>query len=288
MKRQNPLLWLGRIRHPQTQKVCVVRIQTELTEPGPEDRIEEIADPWGPSAQDVWTFVRDATPLPQGLQGLCKDFALLPPLIPSKIIGVGRNFRAHAAELGNPVPQEPLLFLKPPSCLIPSGQAICLPAGFERIDMEGELVVVMGRQARHVRVQEAWNYIAGYALGNDVSCRDLQKRDNQWIRAKGFDSFGPLSTFIRLTEPGFRLPTEHIQLRSYLDQKSVQEAFLSSMIFSIPELIAYISAFMTLEPGDLIYTGTPEGVHPLTPGQTVRVETNGFALSTLRSPVARA
>ena len=149
------------------------------------------------------------------------------------------------------------------------------------------MVVVIGRRARSVTVADAWQHVAGYMLGNDISCRDLQRRDGQWTRAKGFDGFGPTSALVHLTAPGFVLDTAACRLRSFLDDVPCQDATVDAMIFGIPELIAVISACMTLNPGDLIFTGTPKGVAPIRSGQVVRITADGpFALAPVRSPLA--
>jgi len=277
-------LWVGRVR--DRGRVHCVRARTDGAPPGPADRIEAIADPFADEDGDPWALASAAEPLPAGPAGPLADYELLAPLRPSKIVCVGRNYRAHAAELGNEVPQEPLLFFKPPSCTLPSGQPIVLPRGFERIDLEGELVVVIGRRARHVPRGRALDHVAGYLLGNDVSCRDLQKRDKQWTRAKGFDTFGPLGAFAHLTPPGLALPLADMRLRAHLRDEPCQDATLADMIFDLPTLIETISACMTLLPGDLIFTGTPEGVRPLAPGDVVRISAEGpFALAPVINPV---
>ena len=206
---------------------------------------------------------------------------LLPPILPSKIICVGRNYVEHAREHGNEVPDVPLIFLKPPTSLIGPGAAILLPPQSERVEHEGELVIVIGRGGRHIEPADAADYILGYTIGNDVTARDLQRRDNQWTRAKGFDTFCPLGPWIdtRL-DPSDALVTCHVngQLR--------QMASTRDMVFPVAQLVAYISSVMTLEPGDVILTGTPSGVGPLEPGDEVRVEVEG--LGTLTNPVRNA
>ncbi|HGG56356.1 MAG TPA: FAA hydrolase family protein [Nannocystis exedens] len=281
----SPHIWLARARDHKGRS-CVLRILTEGQQPGPDAEFEEIADPFADPSGDPWRLARDAVARVDGFCGRLDAAQLEVPLRPSKILGVGRNYRAHAAELGNEVPKEPLLFLKPPSCLVVSGAAVSLPRGFERIDLEAELVVVIGRRARSVTAAMAWQHIAGYALGNDISCRDLQRRDGQWTRAKGFDGFGPLSALVHLTPPGFVLDTASCRLRSFLDDVPCQDATVDAMIFGIPELIEVISACMTLDPGDLIFTGTPKGVAPICSGQVVRIIAEGpFAIAPVLSPL---
>jgi 2-keto-4-pentenoate hydratase/2-oxohepta-3-ene-1,7-dioic acid hydratase in catechol pathway len=197
---------------------------------------------------------------------------LLPPCSPSKIVCIGRNYREHAAELGNEVPKEPLIFLKPPSSLIAHGDSIVYPPISARVDHEGELGVVIGRQARRVARAEANEYILGYTCINDVTARDLQKKDNQWTRAKGFDTFCPVGPWL---VPRDEVNFDAITVRTLVDGVKKQEAPVSDMVFGIGELIEYITQVMTLEPGDLIATGTPSGISPLAPGSVVRVEIEG-------------
>lgn len=200
---------------------------------------------------------------------------LLPPCAPSKIVCVGRNYAEHAKELGNEPPKEPLIFLKPPSSLIASGDVIVYPKLSARVDFEGELGVVIGRKARHVPVAEAFRYILGYTCVNDVTARDLQKKDGQWTRGKGFDTFCAAGPCI--------LPVEQADFRSFRVQTFVdgdrkQDAPVTEMLFGVDVIIAYISAFMTLEPGDLIATGTPPGVGPLQPGSKVQIVIEGIGV----------
>ena len=254
--------------------------------PGPDQIWEPIDDPFERAREsstnlDPLTLAERAEPRAEA-RVLAR---LLPPVRPQKIFGIGRNYRAHAEELGNEVPQSPLCFFKPPSCLLVSGDPLELPRGFDRIDMEAELVAVIGRRAKQVTARDAWAHVAGYLVGNDVSCRDLQRRDRQWTRAKGFDGFGPISAYLRLVQPDFELPAASLRIRAYLDDQPVQDGAVADMIFSIPTLIEHLSACMTLEPGDLIFTGTPAGVSPLSPGQVVRVELEGFELGRLVTPI---
>ncbi|HVH97430.1 MAG TPA: fumarylacetoacetate hydrolase family protein [Enhygromyxa sp.] len=278
-------LWLARIlgddRRPLT-----LRTRTDGEAPGPDACWEPIADPFATASfegGDPATLAATAAAL--GPARALLDQRLLPPIHPQKIIGIGRNYKAHAEELGNEVPTTPLTFFKPTSCLLVSGDALELPRGYQRIDMEAELVVVIGRRARKLAAERAWEHVAGYLLGNDVSCRDLQQSDKQWTRAKGFDGFGPVSPFLRLVEPGWALPVEQLEIRGYLNDERVQTGACELMIFSIPTLIEHLSACMTLEPGDLIFTGTPAGVSPLAPGNVVRVELGGLDLGRLVTPV---
>lgn len=273
-------LWLGRGRAPGAPRARALLVRTAGRAPGPDDLAAAIDDPFADEAGDPWELARGAGASPDLP---LRDLELLPPLRPSKIVCVGRNFRAHAAELGNEVPSEPLLFFKPPSCLVASGRPVVLPRGYERIDMESELVVVIGRRARAVAAADALAHVAGYLVGDDVSNRDLQKRDRQWTRAKGFDGFGPLAPFVRLTPPGLVLPAD-AQICGWRNGQQVQRAHLRDMVFDIPTLIAFVSACMTLLPGDLLFTGTPEGVAALQPGDVARVALEGFELAALETP----
>lgn len=199
-------------------------------------------------------------------------------LRPQKILGVGRNYREHAKELDNAVPTEPLLFMKPSSAMIESGAAIVRPRGDWRVDFEGELGVVIGKTCRRVSRKDALSYVAGYTIVNDVTVRDLQKRDGQFTRAKGFDTFCPCGPFLvdDLDPTTLRIVTK-------LDGVVKQDAPTSDMIFDIPTIIEVASRVMTLEPGDLIATGTPSGVAPILPGMTVEITIEG--IGTLTNPV---
>jgi len=275
-------LWLARILGPDHRPITL-RTHSDGQAPGPHASWEPIADPFADPEGEPATLAARATALGPPLHLVGQR--LLPPVAPQKVIGIGRNYRAHAEELGNEVPSSPLSFLKAPSCLLVSGDALDLPRGYERIDMESELVVVIGRRARKVPAAAAWEHVAGYLLGNDVSCRDLQDADKQWTRAKGADGFGPISPFLRVVEPGFVLPVDDLEIHGYLDDQRVQTGPVALMIFSIPTLIEHLSACMTLMPGDLIYTGTPAGVAPLAPGQVVRIELAGLDLGRLVTPI---
>lgn len=206
------------------------------------------------------------------------EVKLLAPSQPSKIVCVGRNYVDHAKELGNEVPKVPLLFLKPPSSIISSGESIVLPPQSAQVEHEAELVVVVGKRGRHITTEEAKNYIFGYTVGNDVTARDLQKTDGQWTRAKGFDTFCSFGPWIDTDfDPSDAVVTCRVngQMR--------QMASTRDMVFSVATLVAYISSVMTLEPGDLIFTGTPAGVGPLKPGDRVDVEIDG--LGAISNPV---
>jgi 2-keto-4-pentenoate hydratase/2-oxohepta-3-ene-1,7-dioic acid hydratase in catechol pathway len=200
---------------------------------------------------------------------------LLPPVTPPKIICVGRNYRDHARELGNEVPAEPLLFFKPPSSLLAPGGAIRLPALSERVDFEGELALVIGRRARKLSPDDNWrDVLRGVTLANDISARDLQNKDGQWARAKGFDTFCPVGPIV---SDELNLDAGLI-IETRVNGESRQQASTLDFIFSIPILLSAISAAFTLEPGDLILTGTPAGVGPLNPGDRVEVSIAGLGM----------
>lgn len=192
--------------------------------------------------------------------------ALACPVAPSKIIGVGRNYRAHAAELGNDVPSEPLLFLKPPSALVGPNASVRLPVQSERVEHEGELGVIIGRRCRNVTAGQALDHVFGYTAVCDITARDLQRKDGQWTRAKGFDGFCPAGPYVVSG-----IDPSDLRVTVTVNGEVRQDGRTRDMIFSVPELVAYISAIMTLEPGDLISTGTPHGVAPLRAGDRVAV-----------------
>jgi len=200
---------------------------------------------------------------------------LLAPVTPSKIICVGRNYREHVAELGNEIPAEPLLFFKPPSSLQRPGGAVVLPALSERVDFEGELALVIGRRTRNLRPEEDWREVLrGFTLANDISARDLQKKDVQWARAKGFDTFCPVGPVVSDEvdlDAGVTIETR-------VNGELRQRASTNDLIFSVLFLLGHISAAFTLEPGDLVLTGTPSGVGPLKPGDRVEVSIAGIGV----------
>lgn len=201
-----------------------------------------------------------------------ENYQLLAPCSPSKIVAVGKNYADHAAEMGTQVPSEPLIFLKPPTSIIASETEIKYPPQSQRVDYEGELALVIGDRAFNCTPQEAQTKIWGYTIANDVTARDLQKRDGQWTRAKSFDTFCPLGPWIvRELNPGARLQT-------FLndDAEPVQSACIDQMVFHPDFLVSYISSVMTLLPGDVVLTGTPLGVGPLQIGDKVRVEIEGI------------
>jgi 2-keto-4-pentenoate hydratase/2-oxohepta-3-ene-1,7-dioic acid hydratase in catechol pathway len=207
---------------------------------------------------------------------------LLPPVAPSKIVCVGRNYREHAAELGNPMPAEPLLFLKAPSAVVGDGERIELPSASERVEHEGELAVVIGRKARRIpEAEDPLAYVLGYTCLNDVTARDLQRRDVQFTRGKSFDTFCPVGPFVVTG-----LDPSDLRVETRVNGETRQSGRTSQMAFPVPLLLRYISAVMTLLPGDLIATGTPAGVGPLRPGDAVEVSVEGVGV--LRNPVVAA
>jgi 2-keto-4-pentenoate hydratase/2-oxohepta-3-ene-1,7-dioic acid hydratase in catechol pathway len=206
------------------------------------------------------------------------DARLLAPVLPGKVVAVGLNYRAHAAELAMAVKAEPILFLKPGSAVIGPGEHIVRPARSRQVDYEAELAVVVGRRCRDVTPDTAASCVAGYTCGNDVTARDLQKIDGQWTRAKSFDTFCPLGPWI-VAAP----PPPKARVSALLDGAEVQHGFVGDMIVSPLELLAFASSVMTLEPGDVLLTGTPPGVGPLRSGQTVTVAVDG--VGQLTNPV---
>ncbi|HSL10850.1 MAG TPA: fumarylacetoacetate hydrolase family protein [Actinomycetota bacterium] len=217
-------------------------------------------------------------PVPTGEEVPLGDVRLLAPVLPSKLVCVGRNYAAHAAEWGMDVPKEPLLFLKPSTAVVGPEDPIRLLPISTRIDYEGELAVVIGRIARNVRAEDVYRYILGYTCANDVTLRDLQHTKDQWARAKGFDGSCPLGPWIE-TE----LDPNGVWLETRLNGDVVQRASTEDLAFGVATLIEYITEFMTLLPGDVLLTGTPEGVGPLSDDDVVEVEVDG--VGTLRNPV---
>jgi 2-keto-4-pentenoate hydratase/2-oxohepta-3-ene-1,7-dioic acid hydratase in catechol pathway len=204
----------------------------------------------------------------------------MPPLRPSKIVCVGRNYAAHARELGNDVPREPLIFLKPPSSLIRSGESIRLPTVSKQVEYEGEIGVVVSSRLKGASAAEAARAVGGIVAANDVTARDLQKSDSQWTRAKGFDTFCAVG---EVAGPPADLASLSVTTR--VNGTVRQQGTATEMVFDIPFILAYISGVMTLEPGDLVLTGTPDGVGTLAPGDVVEVEIAG--VSRVSNPVTR-
>nr|WP_275578574.1 fumarylacetoacetate hydrolase family protein [Yimella sp. NH-Cas1] len=206
---------------------------------------------------------------------------LLAPVIPrSKVIGIGRNYAAHAQEMGAEPPKEPMMFLIPNTAVIGPDDPVVMPPQSERVDYEGEVAVVIGRMCRDVSPEEAAKSIFGYTCANDVTARDLQKSDGQWARAKGFDTFCPIGPWIETD-----LDLSDLRVRTRLDGETVQDGTTADMIHDVPTLISYASQAFTLLPGDVILTGTPEGIGPVQPGQRVEVEVQD--IGTLANPYVR-
>ncbi|MDD8020455.1 MAG: fumarylacetoacetate hydrolase family protein [Acidobacteriota bacterium] len=200
------------------------------------------------------------------------EVKLLPPVSPSKIVCLGRNYQEHAEELGNDIPTEPLIFLKPPSAIVGPDQAIIYPAMSQRVDYEGELAIIIKKKVKNLKEEEAWtDYVLGYSCFNDVTARDLQLKDGQFTRAKSFDTFAPFGPCL-VTD----LNLEGLHLKTFLNGKLVQSGNTRNMIFPVPFLLRYISSIMTLEPGDIIATGTPAGVGPMEPGDRIEIQIEGI------------
>jgi 2-keto-4-pentenoate hydratase/2-oxohepta-3-ene-1,7-dioic acid hydratase in catechol pathway len=216
--------------------------------------------------------IAESNDLPEGV-------ILLPPSTPTKIVCVGRNYAEHAKEFGNEAPTEPMLFLKPPSALLAPNGTIVRPAVSQRVDFEGELAIVIGREAKNVRAADWRDYVRGFACANDVTARDLQKRDGQFTRGKGFDTFCPLGPCLEDD-----LDVADVRVMTRVNGELRQDGRTSQMMFPPPFLLEFITAIMTLVPGDVILTGTPSGVGPLSAGETVEVEIEG--IGTLRNAVA--
>ena len=206
---------------------------------------------------------------------------ILPPCQPSKIVAVGLNYRDHARELKLPEPDEPLLFLKPPSALIGHEEAIVYPSMSHQVEYEGELAIVIGRRAQQIKPEDAASYIAGYSCANDVTARDLQKKDGQWTRAKSFDTFASFGPCLAVG-----LCADNLGIKTYLNGQVRQSSHTAQLIFPPAFLVSFISRIMTLLPEDVIFTGTPSGVGALQPGDVVEVEIEG--IGRLKNPVIAA
>jgi 2-keto-4-pentenoate hydratase/2-oxohepta-3-ene-1,7-dioic acid hydratase in catechol pathway len=258
---------LARIAHPDG--VAFVSVGESGDEPGSprSATVREIADhPFG-------------TPTYTGRSWPLADTRLLAPILPSKVIGIGRNYADHAAELGNELPTTPMIFLKPSTAVIGPNAPIQVPPDAGRIDYEGELAVVIGRPCRDVRAEDASTVILGYTVANDVTAREQQRADVQFTRAKGYDTFCPLGPWIETA-----LDPSDLAVRTELDRAVVQDGTTADMVFPVGELVEFVSRVMTLLPGDVILSGTPAGVGPMTSGQTVSVTVEG--IGTLSNPVS--
>ncbi len=218
---------------------------------------------------------------PTGRRVALEEVRLLAPVIPrSKVVGIGRNYADHAAELGHDVPARPLMFLTPNTAVIGPGDPIPLPSWSEDVHYEGELAVVISRLCKDVPRDRVDQVVLGYTCANDVTARDVQQSDGQWARAKGFDGSCPLGPWIETD-----LDHEDVRITTRLDGETVQDGRTSQMVFGVADLVAYVSSAFTLLPGDVILTGTPAGVGPVREGQRVEVEIEG--LGTLSNPVVR-
>jgi 2-keto-4-pentenoate hydratase/2-oxohepta-3-ene-1,7-dioic acid hydratase in catechol pathway len=243
--------------------------------------VEGLADDGMPGPETVILGI-DGHPVgelkPSGVVHRFADVRLLAPILPSKVVAVGRNYAAHAAEMGGVVPAEPLIFLKPSTAIIGPNDSIVYPAATNEVSYEAELAVVIGRLCRDVPVERVNEVILGYTCANDLTARDLQRTDGQWTRAKGFDTFCPLGPWIETD-----LDPSDLAIGSKVDGEVRQDGRTSQMVNDVPRLVSWISEVMTLLPGDVILTGTPAGVGPILPGQTAEVTIEG--IGTLRNPV---
>jgi 2-keto-4-pentenoate hydratase/2-oxohepta-3-ene-1,7-dioic acid hydratase in catechol pathway len=248
----------------------------------PQFGIVELAEDGGQHPDTVSVLTGDPIAMPVQLTGERRELdsvRLLAPVIPrSKVVGVGRNFAAHAAELGNEVPDTPLTFYKPNTSVIGPGELIIYPDASNEVSFEGELAVVIGRICRSVPIERVPDVIFGYTVANDVTARDLQKRDGQWARAKGYDTFCPLGPWITTHQTLDEV--SDLRIRTTLDGEERQNGSTNLMVFSVPELVEYISSYTTLLPGDVILTGTPAGVGEMRPGQEVSIEIEGIGTLT--------
>jgi 2-keto-4-pentenoate hydratase/2-oxohepta-3-ene-1,7-dioic acid hydratase in catechol pathway len=252
----------------------------------PQYGIVELAEDGGKHPGTVAVLTGDPIAMPVQLTGERRELdavRLLAPVIPrSKVVAIGRNYAAHAAEMGNEVPKTPLTFFKPNTSVIGPGESIIRPRTTSQLSYEGELAVVIGRICREVPVERVQDVIFGYTVANDVTARDLQESDGQWSRAKGYDTFCPLGPWITthqsLAEVGA------LRLTTTLDGEVKQDGSTANMVRSVAEVVAFISSFTTLLPGDVVLTGTPEGVGLMEPGQEVTVEIEG--IGALTNPVA--
>jgi 2-keto-4-pentenoate hydratase/2-oxohepta-3-ene-1,7-dioic acid hydratase in catechol pathway len=246
-------------------------------------------DEFGQPAEDSVVVALAGDPLYVGIKLLDQehrlaDVKLLAPVLPrSKVVGIGRNYAAHAAEMGSDLPEEPLMFLKPNTSVVGPGDPIYYPRQTQNLHYEGELAVVIGRICRDVPPEQATDVIHGYTIANDVTARDLQKTDGQFTRSKGFDSFCPLGPWIE-TDLDPQHFADGVAIQTHLNGELVQDGSTADMIFDIPALVAYVSSVMTLLPGDVILTGTPEGVGPMEVDDEIEISIAG--LGTLTNKVA--
>ncbi len=225
----------------------------------------------------AWEPYEEPAAAPGGIP--LSDAALLAPVVPTKIVGIGLNYREHADEVGMETPSEPTVFLKPPSSVLDPGGSILLPARSGQVDYEGELAVIIGVEARRVPVEDALSYVFGYTCGMDITARDLQFEDGQWTRAKGFDTFCPLGPWAETElDPGA------LDISLSLNGEVRQRSNTSMMIFDVPRLVSFVSSVMTLCPGDVILTGTPSGIGSISPGDAVAMTIEG--IGTLEVEVA--
>ncbi|EGD53163.1 5-carboxymethyl-2-hydroxymuconate Delta-isomerase [Thermoanaerobacter ethanolicus JW 200] len=206
-----------------------------------------------------------------------EEVKLLPPCLPTKAICVGLNYRDHIEEMGDKEPEEPTLFIKPSTAVIGPDDFIVIPKMSERVDYEGELAVVIGKRAKNVSEKDALDYVLGYTIANDVTARDLQAKDGQWTRAKSFDTFLPIGPWI-VTD----LDPSSLDIITYVNDEVKQKSNTRHLIFGVPKLVSFISHIMTLNPSDVILTGTPSGVGPLKPGDVVTIEIEGIGKLTNR------
>ncbi|MBJ7320879.1 MAG: fumarylacetoacetate hydrolase family protein [Rhodococcus sp.] len=252
---------LGRIASPDG--VAFVSIEGE----GDARTAKEIAEhPFGTP-----TFTGRSWPL--------ADVRLLAPILASKVIAIGKNYAAHAAEMGGEAPETPVIFIKPNTSIVGPGAAIVLPPSSIEVHYEGELAIVIGRPCKDVPASKAYDVVLGYTVANDVSARDHQKHDGQWTRAKGHDTFCPLGPWIETS-----LDPSDLEIKTEVDGVVKQQSRTSLLLHDIPKIIEWVSAVMTLLPGDVILTGTPEGVGPITDGDSVSITVEG--IGTLTNPVA--
>jgi len=205
------------------------------------------------------------------------EVRLLAPVLPTKVVAVGKNYADHAKEMGDDVPEEPIIFLKPSTSVVGPGDPIIYPAGVDRVDFEGELAVIVGKMARRLDEATALQVVLGFTCANDVTARNLQASDGQWTRAKGFDTFCPLGPWIETD-----LDSSDLAVRTLVNDEPRQSSRTSMLVTSVARLLTFISGVMTLLPGDVILTGTPAGIGPLSPGDRVAVEIEGIGVLTNR------